>query len=77
VDLALVNVTAAVQVALAPAVGDVVAPGGRILLAGLLPGQWRHVAGAYPDCEVVAEPELDGWVGAELRLQDPEQGPQA
>jgi len=23
------------------------AVGGRLLLAGLLPGQWRHVAGAY------------------------------
>lgn len=77
VDLALVNVTAAVHVTLAPAVGDVVAPGGRILLAGLLPGQWRHVAGAYPGCEVVAEPELDGWVGADLRLRHPRKGSQA
>jgi ribosomal protein L11 methyltransferase len=68
VDLALVNVTAAVHVELAPAVRAVVAPGGRILLAGLLPGQWRHVAGAYAGCEVVRLPELDGWVGAELRV---------
>ena len=67
VELALVNVTAAVQVELAPAVLAAVAPGGRILLAGLLPGQWRHVAGAYSGCEVRALPELDGWVGADLR----------
>ncbi len=66
VDLALVNVTAAVQVELAPAVLAAVAPGGRILLAGLLPGQWRHIAGAFPDCEVRHQPDLDGWVGAEL-----------
>lgn len=68
VDLALVNVTAAVQVALAPDLLAAVAPGGRILLAGMLPGQWRHVAGAYPLCEVVHVHELDGWVGAELRV---------
>lgn len=68
VDLALVNVTAAVQVALAPAVVRTVAPGGKILLAGLLPGQWRHVAGAFPGCEVIGRPELDGWVGASLRV---------
>ncbi len=68
VDLALVNVTAAVHVALAPAVIDVVAPGGRILLAGLLAGQWRHVAGSYRCCDVVRRPELDGWVGAELTV---------
>lgn len=67
VDLALVNVTAAVQVELAPAVLAAIAPTGRILLAGLLPGQWRHVAGAYPGCEVRRQPDLDGWVGAELR----------
>jgi ribosomal protein L11 methylase PrmA len=68
VDVTLINVTAAVQVTLAPAVLDAVAPGGRILVAGLLPGQWRHVAGSYPGCEVLSLPELDGWVGAELRV---------
>ncbi len=68
VDLALVNVTAAVQVVLAPAVLAAVAPGGRILLAGLLPGQWRHVAGAYRHCEVRGTPALGGWVGADLRV---------
>jgi len=67
VDLALVNLTAAVQVAVAPAVLGAVGPGGRILVAGLLPGQWRHVAGAYQGTEVTDEPELDGWVGAVLR----------
>jgi ribosomal protein L11 methyltransferase len=67
VDLALVNVTARVHIETAGAVVDRVRPGGRLLLAGLLPGQWRHVAGAYAGCEVVAQPELDGWVGAVLR----------
>jgi ribosomal protein L11 methyltransferase len=66
-DLVLVNVTAAVQLELAPAVHAAVRPGGHVLLAGLLPGQWRHVAGAYAGWELLAEPELDGWVGARLR----------
>ena len=66
-DLALVNVTAGVHVELAGAVVARVAPGGRLWLAGLLPGQWQHVAGAYAGCEVVDRPELDGWVGAVLR----------
>jgi ribosomal protein L11 methyltransferase len=66
-DLALVNVTAGVHIEAAGAVVDRVRPGGRLLLAGLLPGQWRHVADAYAGCEVVALPELDGWVGAVLR----------
>lgn len=66
VDLALVNVTAAVHVALAADVVACVTPGGRILVAGLLPGQWRHVAAAYTGCSVVDRPELDGWDGAVL-----------
>lgn len=65
-ELALVNVTAAVHAELGPAVTERVRPGGRILLAGLLPGQWRHVAGAYPGTTVAARGELDGWEGLEL-----------
>lgn len=65
-DLALVNVTAAVHATLGPHATRCVLPGGRILVAGLLPGQWRHVAGAYAGATVVALTELDGWEGAEL-----------
>ena len=65
-DLALVNVTAGVHAELGAAVAARVRAGGQLLLAGLLPGQWRHVAGAYPGCEVTARPELDGWAGAVL-----------
>lgn len=65
-DLALVNVTAAVQATLGPDVTRLVRPGGRILLAGLLPGQWRHVAGAYDGATVTQLTELDGWEGVEL-----------
>jgi ribosomal protein L11 methyltransferase len=67
VDLALVNVTAAVHALLGPHVTRLVRPGGTIYLAGLLPGQWPHVVGAYAGCEVLDTPELDGWVGAVLR----------
>ncbi len=66
-DLALVNVTAAVHAQLGPQVAALVRRGGRLLLAGLLPGQWRHVAGAYPGTSVVERPQLDGWEGVTLR----------
>jgi ribosomal protein L11 methyltransferase len=66
-DLAMVNVTAGVHAELASDVVDRVRPGGRLLLAGLLPGQWQHVAGAYAGCDVIDLPELDGWLGAVLR----------
>lgn len=65
--VALVNVTAAVHADLGPHVTRRVAPGGRLLVAGLLPGQWRHVAGAYRGCEVAERSLLDGWEGMELR----------
>lgn len=66
-DLAVVNVTAGVHAEVGPATVERVRPGGELLLAGLLPGQWRHVAGAYGGCDVIERPELDGWVGARLR----------
>lgn len=65
-DLALVNLTAGVHAELGAAVAAAVRPGGRLWLAGLLPGQWGHVAGAYRGCRLLAQPELDGWVGAVL-----------
>jgi ribosomal protein L11 methyltransferase len=69
-DLALVNVTAAVHAVIGPHVAALVRPAGRLLLAGLLPGQWRHVAGAYPGTTVAERPVLDGWEGVALR-RDP------
>ncbi|HET9692708.1 MAG TPA: 50S ribosomal protein L11 methyltransferase, partial [Acidimicrobiales bacterium] len=65
-DLALVNVTAGVHAAVGPHVARLVRRGGRLLLAGLLPGQWRHVADAYPGTVVVDRPALDGWEGVVL-----------
>ena len=66
-DLALVNVTAGVHAEVGPAVVARVRSGGRILLAGLLPGQWRHVAAAYDGAEVVEQLALEGWEGAVVR----------
>ena len=71
-DLALVNLTAGAHAGIGPAGARAVRPGGRIWIAGLLPGQWRHVADAYPGCSVVATPGLDGWVGGILE-RDPDQ----
>jgi ribosomal protein L11 methyltransferase len=65
-DVALLNVTAGVHTELAASVVPAVRPGGRLYLAGLLPGQWEHVAGAYAGCKVTDLPGLDGWVGAVL-----------
>jgi ribosomal protein L11 methyltransferase len=70
-ELALVNVTAGVHSVLGPAVMAAVRPGGTLLLAGLLPGQWRHVTGAYTGAELLDRRILDGWEGATLRLMPP------
>jgi ribosomal protein L11 methyltransferase len=67
-DLALVNVTAGVHAAIGPDVVVRLAAGGRIVLAGLLPGQWRHIEGSYPGAVVVEQLELDGWEGLELSV---------
>ena len=68
-DVGLVNVTAAVHAAIGVHVAPLVRPGGRLVLAGLLPGQWRHVAGAYPATTVLDRPELEGWEGVVLRRE--------
>jgi ribosomal protein L11 methylase PrmA len=67
-DLALVNVTAAVHADVGPGVTARTAVGGRLLLAGLLPGQWRHVAGAYAGTRTVGLLSLEGWEGLELAV---------
>ncbi|HWE57827.1 MAG TPA: 50S ribosomal protein L11 methyltransferase, partial [Acidimicrobiales bacterium] len=65
-DLALVNVTAGVHAELAAAVTARVKPGGRLLLAGLLPGQWAHIAGSYDAADIVELVDLEGWEGVVL-----------
>lgn len=67
VDVALVNVTAAVHADLGQWVAARVAEDGAIVVAGLLPGQWRHVADRYPMFSTAEPLALDGWEGAVLR----------
>jgi ribosomal protein L11 methyltransferase len=65
-DLVLVNVTAGVHAVIGPDAAGAARPGATLVLAGLLPGQWRHVAGAYPGTSMVRRPDLDGWEGVVL-----------
>jgi ribosomal protein L11 methyltransferase len=65
-DLALINVTAGVHAELGAEVAAAVRPQGQLWLAGLLPGQWRHIQDAYPGCRTATRLELDGWTGAAL-----------
>ena len=66
-DLVVANLTAATLAALAADLVAAVAPGGWLLLSGMLTGQWTHVAGRFAALSVVDLPELDGWTGAVLR----------
>jgi ribosomal protein L11 methyltransferase len=68
-DLVLVNVTAGVHAVVGPASAAAARPGATLLLAGLLPGQWRHVADAYPATVVLDRPSLEGWEGVVLRRE--------
>lgn len=66
-DLVLVNVTAGTHAAIGAGCARIVRPGGLLLVAGLLPGQWQHVAAVYRDLTEVGILALDGWEGAVLR----------
>lgn len=66
-DLVLVNVTAATHALLGAHCARAARPGGTVAVAGLLPGQWQHVAGAYGGLDEVEQLSLDGWEGAVLR----------
>jgi ribosomal protein L11 methyltransferase len=70
-DGALVNVTAGVHASVGADVVAAVRAGGRLYLAGLLPGQWQHLAAAYAGCDALDLPVLDGWCGAVLRRRGP------
>lgn len=65
-DLVLVNVTAGTHAGIGPHCARALRPGGTLLVAGLLPGQWQHVRAAYADLAPVEELALDGWEGAAL-----------
>lgn len=70
-DLVLVNVTAGIHALIGPDCARAVRPGGHLLVAGLLPGQWQHVSSAYAALAVESELDLDGWEGAALTRPSP------
>jgi ribosomal protein L11 methyltransferase len=70
-DLVVANLTAATLAGLAADLVAAVAPGGWLLMSGMLAGQWTHVAGRFAALAVVDLPELDGWTGAVLRAGAP------
>jgi ribosomal protein L11 methyltransferase len=65
-DLVVANLTAAVLAGLAPALVAAVAPGGLLLLSGLLPGQWPHIAERFEALSALDVVTLEGWVGVVL-----------
>lgn len=66
-DLVMVNVTAGTHAAIGADCSRLLRPDGTLLVAGLLPGQWRHVAGSYAGLGPAEMLSLDGWEGAVLR----------
>lgn len=67
-DVVLANILAGPLVELAPRLCAALAPGGTLVLAGLLEGQAAEVAAAYaPWCEMNAPEPLEGWVRLEGR----------
>jgi ribosomal protein L11 methyltransferase len=61
------NVGAPLVEALAPTIGDVVRPGGAVVLSGMLAGREVAVPAHYPGATVVAVTTLDGWSALVLR----------
>lgn len=63
-DLIVANILAGPLMGLAPAIGRAVAPGGAIILSGLLPGQRARIVAAYrgQNLALVDAAILDGWL---------------
>jgi ribosomal protein L11 methyltransferase len=66
-DLVVANLTAGVLADVAGVIAGAVAPGGLLLVSGMLAGQWQHVAGRFIPLGLVEELSLEGWSGAVLR----------
>lgn len=65
-DLVLANILAPVLVALADDLRRLTAPGGRLVLAGVLVGRWDHVVAALAPMVVHQATELGEWAGVVL-----------
>lgn len=66
-DLVLANILAPTLVALAADLRRVVAPGGALVISGILAEANAHVLAALTPLQVVATDELHGWVAVTLR----------
>lgn len=66
-DVVMANIGARVLREIAPALRAKVAPGGLLVLAGLLVGQADEVLAFYPGCTEVERCSAEGWVAPVLR----------
>lgn len=66
-DVVLVNVTAAVQMALADTVASVAGPDATVVLSGILAHQESTVVAAHAPVVAIDRREHDGWVALALR----------
>lgn len=77
-DVVLANIQADVLVALAPALARRVAPGGLLVLSGILSEQADEVKRAFGGLRTLARPSADGWTALVLkRPADPAKAPRA
>ena len=65
-DLVVANILAPTLVALADDLRRVTAPGGRLVVSGILAGRHDHVLAALAPMVVVRTDELDAWAAVEL-----------
>ena len=66
-DLVLANILAPAIIGLAPHLRRVVAPGGTLIISGILADAHDHVLVALAPLEAMETDELDGWVAVTLR----------
>jgi ribosomal protein L11 methyltransferase len=68
-DIVLANILAPVLVELAEALADSVAPGGHLVVTGLLETRYQHVVEALEPLRTVHLEFLEGWVAVTLRRE--------
>lgn len=66
-DLVLANILAPALIALADDLRRLTAPGGRLVISGILADRHEHVLHALAPMQVVTSDLLDGWAAVELR----------
>jgi ribosomal protein L11 methyltransferase len=76
-DLVAANLLAPVVIELAADLVRVVAPGGALVVSGLLADRWQQAVGALAGVEVETVTESEGWVAVAVRRQDSPAGTKA